>query len=756
MCFSVDMYGRKFGSGRISSRQKKVFISSREDKNELTGFSSFEGGIVLGKKDKKAKLSIDSFFPFQGSLALNGGTLTLQKDMVIRQPVNVGVGTIEAASEESPKNIDFPAEQLVFDLPAEGYEKSLTLIDQKLVKAKRAVPVGGSVNSVDWSYDDQYVAVAVESDIGVNELQVYWFHDNVLTLTAAVDFGSSDANTIRWHPSAYFLASGKTSNDELEIYSFHPVTGLSVQSSSNVPGNVSAVSWDPTGAHLAVGMESLSAAVRVYDVDGSGNLGSFVSHSFGLLRSVQQNALDFDTLGQFILVGLSVHLTDPELFVLEFNGASLSESASIELGQTVLSASWIPDEQLFSIGLNGGTERLQTLRFNESLGTITEIPTTLIGESLTVNDLQWGPHSTYLTIGTDDNSNGQELEVYFFNRTSNQLDLVSGFEVAADVLSVRWSHDGAYIAVGDIDGNLNIYNFADDTITFKNVRLSFNSNVRIRSPIRFEGTCVVNGGGNIVDLLGTASIIVANSGELYVENATLRGIHDSNISVLDDDGLLAVRDIQWLQDSYYTFTQGAISISGKVQMSGDYIFAYQSKMTSTLEDKSLWKLDSGFTFSYDPLFTSTLDPSVFEMSGIDSTLKIDNASIHDARAWKLTTGTLVLSRNVKLYGEPLLGTIFGSDSGEDLNVELLPGAKLHVMQGILNNKNQSLNSWMFQTSTSQLVVQSGARLNSFNSINVSPGFIVFERNARFGYKQNAKILGATEPRGPFFQFNLGS
>lgn len=750
------MYGRKFGSGRISSRQKKVFISSREDKNELTGFSSFEGGIVLGKKDKKAKLSIDSFFPFQGSLALNGGTLTLQKDMVIRQPVNVGVGTIEAASEESPKNIDFPAEQLVFDLPAEGYEKSLTLIDQKLVKAKRAVPVGGSVNSVDWSYDDQYVAVAVESDIGVNELQVYWFHDNVLTLTAAVDFGSSDANTIRWHPSAYFLASGKTSNDELEIYSFHPVTGLSVQSSSNVPGNVSAVSWDPTGAHLAVGMESLSAAVRVYDVDGSGNLGSFVSHSFGLLRSVQQNALDFDTLGQFILVGLSVHLTDPELFVLEFNGASLSESASIELGQTVLSASWIPDEQLFSIGLNGGTERLQTLRFNESLGTITEIPTTLIGESLTVNDLQWGPHSTYLTIGTDDNSNGQELEVYFFNRTSNQLDLVSGFEVAADVLSVRWSHDGAYIAVGDIDGNLNIYNFADDTITFKNVRLSFNSNVRIRSPIRFEGTCVVNGGGNIVDLLGTASIIVANSGELYVENATLRGIHDSNISVLDDDGLLAVRDIQWLQDSYYTFTQGAISISGKVQMSGDYIFAYQSKMTSTLEDKSLWKLDSGFTFSYDPLFTSTLDPSVFEMSGIDSTLKIDNASIHDARAWKLTTGTLVLSRNVKLYGEPLLGTIFGSDSGEDLNVELLPGAKLHVMQGILNNKNQSLNSWMFQTSTSQLVVQSGARLNSFNSINVSPGFIVFERNARFGYKQNAKILGATEPRGPFFQFNLGS
>ncbi len=751
-----EMQAKKYGSNRTSSRQKKVFISSKDDENEFDGFSSFEGGIVLGRGAKKGRLKLNNLFPFQGDITLNGGTLSLKKDVVIQDPVNVGVGTIEAENENSPKNIEFPAESLIFDLPAEGFEKALKLVDQKVVKSSRAIPVGGSVNSVDWSYDDAYVAVAVESDIGVNELQIYWFHDDILTLTASVDYGSSDAQAVRWHPSQYYLASGKTSNDELEIYSFSPLTGLSLQSSSNVPGSVSALSWDPNGDHIAVGMQSLSAAVRVYDVDGSGNIGGFVSYSFGLVRSVQPNALDFDTLGQFIVVGLNVDLLDPEIYVLEFTGAALNLSASLEIGQTVSGASWIPDEQIFTIGLTGGTERLQTLQFNELPGTITDIPNLLLGQTLTVNDLQWGPESTHLCIGTDENASGQELEVYFYNRSKNELQLVSGFEVSTDVLSLRWSQEGNHLAVGDVDGDLHIYNFAEDIITFKNIRLSFNSNTRFRSPIRFEGTCVVNGGGNNIELLETASIIVANSGRLHLENATVKGIKDTNVSVLDQDGRLAIRDVIWLQDSYYTFTQGSMSLSGKVQMSGDHIFAYQSMMTSTLQSKSTWKLDTGFTFSYDPLFTSTLDPSVFEMVDKSAILKLDNACIHDERAWKLTKGTLLVGRNVELAGEQTSGTVFGSDGGDDLLVEFLPGAKFHLTQGILNNKNQELNAWAFQTSTSQFIVESNARLNIYNSVNVSPGFIVFERNARFGHKQNAKILGATEPRGAFFQFNLGS
>ncbi len=749
------LQAKQYGSDKTSSSQKKIFVSSEDEKNELKGFSSFEGGVVLGKGNKTVEVLVDSLFPFRDSLILNGGKLKLKKDMVIQSPINIGVGTIEAEEESQPRNIEFPFEDLVYELPTEGHEKILKLVDQQIVKAKRATPVGGSVNSIDWSYDDAYVAVSVKSDIGVNELQVYWFHDEILTLTAFVDFGSSDAQAVRWHPSQYLLASGKTSDDELEIYTFSPITGLSLQSSSNVPGNVSALSWDPLGDHIAVGMQELSVAVRVYNVDGSGNLGSSVSYNFGLSRSVQPNALDFDSLGQFMVVGLNADLSNPELYVLEFTGVAINLSASREVGQSVVSVSWIPNEQIFSIGLDGGLDRLQTLQFNEGLGTITDIPTTFVGKTLTVNDLQWGPESTYICIGTDNNLNGQELEVYYYNRSKNQLNLVSGYEVSSDVLSVRWSRDGNFVAVGDVAGNLHLFNFATDIITFKNVRLSFNSKVNFRSPIRFEGTCILNGGGNVIDMSPTASLVVGGGAVLHLDNATVRGIHDTNISVLDSEGILAMHDIVWLQDSNYTFTQGAMSLTGKIQMSGNHIFAYQSMMTSTLESKSTLKLDTGFTFSYDPLFTSTLDPSLFEMIDETSVLKLDNSSIYDVKAWKLTNGRLILSRNVGLYAEQSSGTVFGNDVGDDLLVELLPGARLSVMQGILNNKNQALSSWMFQTITSKLIIATNARFNIFNSIEVSPGFIVFEKNSRFGYKQGAMILGATEPLGSFFQFNLG-
>ena len=753
LCMIKDMDAKRFGSNRTSSRQKSVFFPSADNANELVGFSSFEGGVILG--NRSTEVSVDSLFPVSGSMVLNGGKLKLQTSMNINNPFKIGVGSIEAETTDG-QTLDFPFETKQFSMPAEGFENVLTPVDSVIVKSKKGVAVGGSVNSVDWSYDGAYVAVAVESDIGVNELQVYWFHDETLTLTAAVDFGSADAKAVRWHPTSYILASGKSSNNELGVYTFSPIAGLSLQDSSNLAGTVSALSWDPTGAHLAVGLVGLATCVLVYDVDGSGNLGSSVSNNFGLLRTVQDNALAFDSLGTYLLVGMEANLTDPECYVLEFTGAALNELNSLELGQTVLSVGWLPDETMFSIGLNGGTDRLRTYRFNPTSTSITEIESLRVGQTLAVNDLQWGPNGNYLVTGIDANTSGHEVPVYFYDRVNDALELVSGSETGADVLCVRWSSDGVYIASGDVDGVLEVANFAQGVLTFTNILFAFNSDIIFRTPALFQGNCVINLGGNTLDLAATASIIVASDSTLRIENGSITGIKEYKILNNDETSVLTLRDITWLQDENITFTQGALRLNGKVTMSGPYVFAYQSMMTSTLQSKSMWKLDTGFTFSYDPVLTGTQDPTKIEMINDTSVLKIDNAGIYDARGLKLKKGSLIVSRNLELYAEQIAGTDFGSTDSQDLYIDVLPGGIFYIMQGILNNRNVASDAWMFQTNTSGINVQSNARLNIFHTLKVSPGYIAFERNARFGKVPTASIVGATIPRGPYFQFMLGS
>lgn len=67
------------GSNTAPSRQGAASFPSTDSDNEMRGFAIFESGITLANSSTSVKYN--SFYPVSGNIALNNGTLVLQRDM---------------------------------------------------------------------------------------------------------------------------------------------------------------------------------------------------------------------------------------------------------------------------------------------------------------------------------------------------------------------------------------------------------------------------------------------------------------------------------------------------------------------------------------------------------------------------------------------------------------------------------------------------------------------------------------------------
>jgi len=746
-----NLESRNVGSNTTSSRQLKTFFPTNQSDNQMVGFSVFEKGLML--EDIVTTCSYDAFFPISGNVVLNGGTLILLRDAELKSPFSIGSGMVDGKGQFA---LEFPGNVSGINIPSTGHEKLLSMFyNEDMIK---------NVYSVDWSFDNKYIAVAHSGSTSYDEIKLYYVDDLSLTLTLTKDFGSSHAFAVRWHPSDYYLAVGRSSDDELEIYYFNISDGTLTKKDGVSTSDVTAVSWEPDGEYLAVGRSSNSEII-VYEIE-NGILGTSYSATYSsypsVSRTVQKNALDWDSTGSYLAVGLNSSSSDSELKVFCFTGTAVYEYGEIEIGSTAYSVGWHPDDPYLAVGVSCGSERL-LLYEHDVENKEFNIVDAGASVSRSVYGLRWMGDGSALAAVMDASSLTYDLAVFSFNSSNMTLNLAAGYRAGHDLKAVTWSSDGTMVATGDYAEELKVFHFTSRPLVFKDINIFLKSDVTFRGPVIFEGTCLINGGGNVFEFDSNGAIIVADGGTLLLEDAFIRGIGANDIACMDNSSVLTLRDVVWQQDSIYTFSVGALHLKDNIIMSGDTTFVYSSSVTSTLFSKSELELDVGFTFSYDPGINSQ---KLFDLEDNTSKLVLNGATIHSTvTGMQLTKGNLRIARDSFLASETQdvldidgktrtinQGISFGDGIlNNDLTCDIYSGVTLTLSQGALSNRNVSSSSCSLHNITSTLYISGGARLNLYESMNLGVGVLVFGDKAILARAAGKDVVGSIRPLGRLYK-----
>lgn len=657
---------RIVGSNTAVSRQLAAFFPAADTDNQMLGFALFEKGIRL--EDNITTCSFNDVFPLSGSAVLNGGTLYLLRDLELDCPFALGPGTIDGKTYAA---VDFPEHIAGIEVPSANHTKLLDLVYSS--------DFGSQVYSIDWSYDDKYLAIGIESGTPHYEVEIYYVEDNTLTLTAYVNL-PSDALSVRWHPSSYYLAVGGTWGGELGIYYLNTASGTFNKTSSVALPAVSAVAWSPNGNYLAEGQLS-SNQVRIYAISG-GVLGTYYAGTYPRFKAVQRNALDWDSTGNYIAIGVASGHSNPELMVYYFNGSTVVSNSSLTFGSTVYALGWHPTLPLLAVGKSIDTQRLVLYEHNGGAGTLTYLSECRQADvSRTVYGLGWSDDGIFLAAGMEASTLSLDAILFVFDEATYGLDATAGDRFGSNVNAVGLSHNATYLAVGYNNDYFQLFGLISAPFTFRDVNLFFKSDVMIEGPIIIQGNCYINAGGNVIKFDETyGSIIVDSGAQLLIEDAQLQGIGADDVACRGNSSVLTLRDVQWHQDSLYTFSIGSIRFENNVLMHGDTTFVYSSAQTSTILSESTLTIENGFTFSYAPPIASK---DLLVLEDDSSSIFLNGGALYStSTGLRLSTGHLLIDRLSTLSNDGLVeaeGMILDSD----LSIQCCPAAVLNLSGSII-------------------------------------------------------------------------
>lgn len=623
--------------------------------NKIANYALMSNGFSLF--DLSSSASFNSTYPVAGGFFVQGGKLFLNRDLVLDSHYIFGGGGQFYGNNYSLifNNPDFDVEFF------KGNFGAFNLIDQ--------YDTGSNVWTVDWSYDDLYVASG--SQFGT-ELYVYSFDGTTLNPIYSLGY-ADDVNTLRWHPDSYVLAIGVqgVSGDDLFIYSWNGATLTLLDSVEG--GNIRAIDWSKDGNYLAVGEGDDD--VVIYSWNGSTLTQVDIYRITGGRVAIDRNSLEWDSTGQYIAVAL-YDTGGNTLRVLSFDGTNLTQDAQINIGSRGENVSWRPNSDIIAIGLSASTERLRLYRHSPS--SLIEITSARVGEAYSVFDVDWSHDGNYLLVARDDRT-GDDFFNYYFNEYNEQLLLLTSREATQDVYSMRWSHDDQYYSLGSMNDNAYVYGFNRSNLYFYDTNLFFNSNLNMKLPVYFRN-CTLNLNGNRINLMQDSLINVIQGSNLTIKNAEIYGLSKQNLRCLSDNSSIIFENCKLTLTSDYLFDIGSISFLSDVIISGTNCFTYASRKTSTIDSFSVLYFEQGMTFSYSPKNNKN---NLIYMPDFTSKLFLNGTTLKTTTTGIcLTNGSLLLDNKVTFsaVGKTLSESIcFGDGTFENnLNVSLLSSALLNI------------------------------------------------------------------------------
>ena len=239
----------------------------------------------------------------------------------------------------------------------------------------------------------------------------------------------------------------------------------------------------------------------------------------------------------------------------------------------------------------------------------------------------------------------------------------------------------------------------DSIITFSDkTTLELAKDCELNMTWTFIGTCILKGKGHTLKLGTNGGITVisnrdtdANFSSLLFDDINVEGISGNNIRCYDPYSTFSFNNAKWVLDANYALTEGAFDVIGPFELSGEYVFAYETNQSSTIWQDSSMIFDTGFTFSYAP---SVNYRTLIEMTDDTSKIYMNGATLRaTTTGLQLTKGTLVLDHKNYLYNGPdgllpaTLNTAIAFGDGtpaNDLSLEIMPGGNIELMTGYLD------------------------------------------------------------------------
>ncbi len=653
-CSMGSAYPLIIGSTSTVSSQGLITFPNTDTNNTIIGYAFMGNGFSL--QDNTTSCTFNSFMPISGSLNLNGGRLILQEDLLCTNTFTCGSGGRFYGNNHA---IEFPNNVADFAIP--GSLSSSSPLNWTQITS---INMFAAVQSVDWSVNNNYVAASSASTLGNQEVKIYYFDGATLTTTQSVEMGNLITFSVRWHPTLYYLAIGRSNGagNELYVYKLNISNGTFTLTDSRTFTNVVAsVAWHPSGNYLIAGTSGAGVPhVISYSFDtGTGLLtnGPTLMLTPSTNLTMQRDSMDFAPGGNRFTVGVGGTVNGtPELYICSFSASSLSVTTSYyRNGQTFASCDWHPTGTYIACGQNAGSLLSQSLQiFKHSLTpseSETFLPIRFVGETSLVTDTDWCYGGNYLV---DSVSNGvsSALNIYFWNATAESLALVASAPSATNANTSRWSRDCQYIAYGN-DGNqvvvLGIMLGGSLPLYFDTTTLTLNSDLTLNTTTYFINNCRIDGRGQRLTIGSNSKIIVRPNSQLTLDNVEVQGIKSNYLGCMVDSGSLMLRNCILALDSDFTFSRGTIFFDENVIITGTSKFIYSSRFGSTIGSQSVLMMSNNTTLSYAPLAARG---NLLAMEDQTAILFLDGCTLASTRTGLiLDTGTLVMDNRVTLSSQ---------------------------------------------------------------------------------------------------------
>ncbi|MDZ4152390.1 hypothetical protein, partial [Methylicorpusculum sp.] len=209
-------------------------------------------------------------------------------------------------------------------------------------------------------------------------------------------------------------------------------------------------------------------------------------------------------------------------------------------------------------------------------------------------------------------------------------------------------------------------------------KVEFREKLSLSSTSTFQGVCIVEGHGGVLDLGENAGLVVADNSTLRLRDMTIWGVNANKIRCLTDSGKIELNNVRLVQDDTYRFDTGSMLFINNVTFSGGFVFSYESKLTSTIDSYATLKFDQGTTCS---LSRAHLDDTVGPIMYKDSTSALifdDSTLFVHTNGAKFTKGTVYCYRDFTIdviSTSSSNGLIMGDGTPEgDMTFQFMPGS----------------------------------------------------------------------------------
>jgi hypothetical protein len=222
-----------------------------------------------------------------------------------------------------------------------------------------------------------------------------------------------------------------------------------------------------------------------------------------------------------------------------------------------------------------------------------------------------------------------------------------------------------------------------------NLEIVLNSDMVLRSPLQFRGSCTVTGNGYTLDTTA-GTLVVANGASVLFRDVTLKNLSASRMYCTDSLGTVSLLNVTILQDASYSFTFGQLAIVGDVSMRGAQQFTYATNQVCTIASKATWYFDAGTTLRYAP---STSSQTLLRFADSLATLHLYEATLWSSNVGlRLTKGRFMVEGRcpVKNDGTSTAQAIIfgdGVSSAHDFTITSLDESGLDVQTGYVVNQN---------------------------------------------------------------------